>query len=244
MALLDFQMGLGRMLRAPEKAGFPADLSLTDPEQAALSRVRESRGFRFTTEVQRSWCRARAAKAARLTLAILPPEERLRLLEDWVGRGGGTASFFAAEADRFLEFIAGELREPSHELALCRFEQAALRASEGVLDFTSSGRPSNGGTGSLIRRGRYAALVRLYAEPHLLMAAFDGQQPFPPLSNDAFLLMFAPGLDGLWREAAKAEAALWNRLVQPISREALLAEGVPGRLLDSLAADGFLEYLD
>ena len=35
-----------------------------------------------------------------------------------------------AEAEGLLEFIAGRLPDPSHELSACRFEQATLRAAE------------------------------------------------------------------------------------------------------------------
>lgn len=87
--------------------------------------------------------------------------------------GGGTASFFAAEAEAFLSFIAERLPVPSHALTLCRVEQATLRAQEGALGFTKPDLSRLDSPGCALRAGRYAALVRFHAPPRLVLAAIE-----------------------------------------------------------------------
>src|SRR5690349_19026769 len=98
MRLLEHQMALGRSVLAPvPQAWAPPPLDRED--RAQLSRLVGSAGFRFTQHVQRSWCRGRAARVARLTLSTLPAEQGRRLLDDWVGAGGGIASHISGEAE-------------------------------------------------------------------------------------------------------------------------------------------------
>src|SRR5687767_10253896 len=132
MSLRAWQTGLAALVgatphhRRPILAPSAADLE--SQERDHLVRIAGSRGLEFTASVQRSWCELRATRAAHFTLGVLPPAEGRALVESWVGRGGGTASFFATEAEAFLEFIAGTLPVPSHVLSVCRFEQATHRA--------------------------------------------------------------------------------------------------------------------
>jgi hypothetical protein len=131
MALLEYQIALGRRLRA---AGRDAAAPLTDyAQRAEIAALVGSPDFCFTRGVQRSWCRGRSAEMARLTLSILPRQQRLRLVDDWVERGAGTALDPAIEMDAFLEFVASRLPDPSHQLTVCRMEQAVHRASEASL---------------------------------------------------------------------------------------------------------------
>jgi hypothetical protein len=51
-------------------------------------------------------------------------------IDAWMESGSGTASYFAAEADSLLDFIAEQLPDPSPERALCRVEQLTLRATQ------------------------------------------------------------------------------------------------------------------
>src|SRR5678815_4481999 len=105
MALVDFQTVLGRMLREQKSDTHRRDVSLNELESEYLENLRDTAEFRFYASVQRSWCIARATKAAHLTLSLLPPEERERLLDQWVDSGSGAQSFFFVEADSFLDFI-------------------------------------------------------------------------------------------------------------------------------------------
>jgi len=243
MALGDFQTALGRLVRVPAGAGPLYGLALSTSERARLATLVESAGFRFTVDVQRSWCAGRAAKAARLTLSILPPEARQRLLNEWVSAGGGTASFFAAEAEAFWDFIAQHLPDPSHALTLCRVEQATLRASEGAYHFVVPHLSQLDTPGGVLRTGRYATLVRFHAEPHLLLAALLGEQPLPPLSPDAIPMLFGPGLEGLFRLATGEEVALWERLVVPVALTVLLREGHRRETIEALVLAGGAEYV-
>ena len=241
MPLLDFQTALGRLVREPADEDPRRGLALAAGEEVSLASLAESPGFRFTQDVQRSWCVGRAAKGARLTLSLLPVPERQRLLDKWVSTGGGTGSFFAAEADAFLDFIAGHLPDPSHVLTLCRVEQATLRASEGVRHFAGFD-PSR--AGGLLRVGRYAALVRFHSEPHLLLAALQGEAPPHSLSPRAIPMLFGPGLDGLCRLATEEEVTLWERLATPAAWPVLLREGHAPDTIQALLLAGAAEYMD
>jgi hypothetical protein len=191
-------------------------------------------------DVQRSWCAGRAAKAAKLTLSILPAEERQRLLGNLVHAGGGPESFVAAEADAFVEFIAGGLPDPSHALTLCRVEQATWRASEGALRFTVPDSSSLDTPGCVLRAGRYATLVRFHAEPHLLLAALEGQ-PLPPISRETIPVMYGPGLAGFSRLATGDEVALWERLAAPVALSVLLREGHRREAIETMVMAGTTE---
>jgi hypothetical protein len=230
MSLNDFQAALGASIR----------------EGTALEAVPDSAGFRFTLKVQRSWCRGRAAKGARLTLSILDVDLRQRLLDTWVASGGGAASVLTAEADAFLDFIASHLPDPSHALTICRLEQATLRASEGTAVLLTQPLPRDGGqcTRIGISAGRHAALVHFYADADQLFAAMAARSALPPVTAAPFVsILFAPGLDGLSRVATADDIALWNRLhtSTPPTLAELLEEGHAFETIETLAAAGALD---
>ena len=180
-------------------------------------------------KVQRSWCAGRAAKAAYLTLSILPGEMRDQLLEEWVNSGGGTHSFVGRESAAFLEFIASHLVEPSHELTICRMELAALRSSEGSLRFK---RPESSRThrpDGLLRRGPYASVVHFYAEPERVLNALVRREPCPAISSDITTLIFGPGFDRLYTRATSSELALYDRLGIARGRSRVIRRGLRTR---------------
>jgi hypothetical protein len=159
MSLLDFETALGRLVRASKAAAPLLSLHLDDGEISCLETLKASAGFRFTVGVQRSWCVGRAARAGFFTLSILPEDLRRQLLDEWTDAGGGTSSFFAAEAEALLEFIASRLPNPSHELTACRFEQATLRANEHAIGFTPPDPELLSTPGCTLRRGRFAGIA-------------------------------------------------------------------------------------
>jgi hypothetical protein len=243
LALLDFQTAVGRLVRIPVGEDPLHGLDLDARERVVLARLVESPGFSFTVQIQKSWCKGRAAKAAWLTLSFLATEERQRLLDKWVGAGGGTASFLATEADAFLDFIADHLPNPSHGLTVCQMEQGILRASEGVRHFVAPDPSRLDSPGCVMRLGRYAKMVRFYAEPRLLFAAQEKLR-LPPLSPVAIWMLFGPGLDGLFRVATDDEVALWERLAAPTAVTVLLQEGYRREVIDALAVAGGAEHRD
>ena len=246
MALADFQTALGMLLTGPGRNDHGSDakpvlsrkLNLSSGERAGLKRLSDSSGFRFTAAVQHSWCEGRATNAAALTLSILSPSAGRQMIGEWVRLGGGLSSFFASESDAFLDFIAAHLPDPSHELTVARLEQAVLRAGDAALVF----RPPDAGVLSdldrELRRSEDAALVRFFAEPHRIFTALDRHHPLPPLSDRAYPVLFAPGLSGLFREASKDEAALWERLAVPMSLVELSEEPSAWRIVQTLLAVG------
>ena len=242
MSLLEFQTALGRALCTPSRRSEMLRNDLTGVDGYGIAHIIASPGFQFTVKVRQSWNAARARNGARLTLSILPPEERKRFLNEWVEAGGGTAYFFGAEADSFLEFIAKRLPDPSHSLSICRLEQATLRASEGSRCFTAPDLSRLDDQDCVVRRGRYAALVPFYAQPSLLMAALRGG-PVPGTSPSAVCMLFGPAFEGLSREASDAEVRLWNRLKQPEGLPVLLQEGHRRDVVESLTVCGCTECL-
>lgn len=241
MSLQDFQTALGGSILFSTRSMLPGHVGNPAPDHAQLGALVDTPGFRFTMDVQRSWCAGRAAKGARLTLSILDVDTRQRLLDTWVAAGGGTASLFSAEADAFLEFIASHLPNPSHALTVCRLEQAILRAGEGAApaaaDLTL---PRE----AVVRAGRYAALVRFYAEPDQLLAALRGGIALPPVSSTCMCVLFAPGLEGISRVATADDVALWERVhVQPpfSTVMTLLHEGYSVEAIEEFVAIGAIE---
>lgn len=225
MALVDFQTALGRLVRTPQDSHPFRSLHLLDNERSCVEVLTHNRGFQFTVDVQHSWCIGRAKKTGGLTLSILPPDDRKQLLEAWTRAGGGTSSFFAAEADAFLEFVACRLSDPSHELSICRFEQATLRANDGQSTFSTSQSPPDSARSSL-RRGRHAALVFFHGKPDEIMGALSNERPLPPMSAEVkAAMLFAPGIEQLCRPASSGEIAIWQRLATPAELTELCREG-------------------
>jgi hypothetical protein len=241
MSLIAFQTALGRSVRARTEAQAACDdLDLSPQERLNLARVIDSKGFRATAGIQRSWCESRAARGAQLTLSILPQAERRELVREWVDGGGGTNSFFAAEAEAFLEFIAPRLVDPSHALSLCRLEQAVLRAEAAAAQFGPPQTVFLDDPACTLRRGPCAALVVLFAGLEQLHAAIDGEGAIPPLSQEQALLV-APGLPGLARPAEAAETKFWHALAEPQRVQALQLQGHSRDTFDALWMAGAIE---
>lgn len=242
MALLDFQTSLARLVRVSNGVDRSPGVSLTPGERRYLSDLPGNSAFCFTVKVQRSWCTGRAAKAAYLTLSILPSEQRDGLLEEWIRTGGGTHSFVGAESEAFLQFIARRLPDPSHELTICRMELAALRSSEGSLRFQRPPLSQIDCADCLLRRGRYAGVVHFYAEPEKVLNALLRREPCPPISSDVTKLIFGPGLDRFYTRASWSEMALYDRLHSSVSVAELAAEGFTRETIARLLEGGVLEY--
>ncbi len=231
MSLRDFQTALSLLLSTPIRNGSENGnpdllkrLDLSPQERASLSCLLASPGFQFTARIQRSWCEGRAANAAALTLSILPLGQRRQIIEEWVSIGGGASSFFASEADAFLEFIARRLPEPSHELTVARLEQAVQRVSDAAAAFRLSHSAVLGAPEIKLRRSKGAALVSFFAEPQRIFAALNGAEPLPPLSDRSYWVLCAPGLPGLFRSATVDEAALWEKLAAPVTIREILKD--------------------
>ena len=242
MALRDFQNAIGTMVRASDGRDRLKEREVTPAESSYLCSLQENAAFRFTIKVQRSWCAGRAAKAAFLTLSMLPDETRRQLLNDWTSLGGGTQSFVAAESAAFLEFISRHLENPSHEFTVCMLEMAALRANEGAQHFARP-RPINlDSQHCLLQRGNYAGLVRFHAQPQQLLDALMKKEPLPPMSSNATALLFGPGLDRLYRTASRKEVIVYEKLTAPTPATLLVGEGFNRESLQDLLEGGIVEY--
>jgi hypothetical protein len=214
---------------------------LSTEERVSLNCILPSSGFGFTAAIQRSWCEGRAANAAALTLSILPLMQRRQVVEEWVNIGGGTSSFFASEADSFLEFIARRLPDRSHELAVARMEQAVLRANNAAAAFRPADSIVCDSTSIQLRRSKNSELVYFYAEPQRIFAALEGGEPLPPLSDRSYPVLFAPGLPGLFRSASCDEAALWDKLAAPMTIRELFSGNGARQVVETFVAIGAVE---
>lgn len=238
MSLIAFQTALGRSVRARTRSQAACDdLDLTPQERHQLTSLIGSKGFRTTANIQRSWCESRAAGGARLTLSILPLATRRELVREWVDGGGGTSSFFTAEAEAFLEFIAPRLPRPSHALCLCRFEHAVLRAEAAASHFIAPEQTLLDNAECAIRISADAAFVEFFAELEELLRVAEGQGPVPPLQRRHVVLV-APGVPGLARPADAHETALWQALAEPQSVAALLLQGRTRATIEALWTAG------
>jgi len=217
----------------------PDPFALLDRGRAGLDALAQGAGLRFTAAVQRSWWTRRLVNPGLLALSILRDDARRRLLEEWRNSGEETSSFFSAEADALLDFIAAQLPDPSPELAVCRFEQFTLRANirarsfkAPLLLFDPEG---------IIRQGRHAGMVFFHGKPDLILSTLLQQQP-PPFSLDATALLVAPGLQPLCRIAAPEERELWTRLTLPTTAAVLVRDGCPRNVIETMLRAGALEY--
>jgi hypothetical protein len=240
MGLTDFQTVLGRMLREQHRDDHLRGVSLGEGESQYLEKLRGSDEFRFYAGVQRSWCIARATKAAHLTLSLLPQEERERLLDEWVGSGSGAQSFFWVEADSFLDFIGRRLSDRPCELTVCQFERATLRASDGANYFVAPDAACLTNSDCFVRRGSYASLVRFDADPGKLL---NSHGPLAGLFSARLILIFSPGVPQLWQEASPKEVELWNALDSPARVSTLLSHGHSLETLETLLQRGAIEYV-
>jgi len=224
------------MLREQNRDDYLRGVSLEESESRYLENLRGTAEFRFYESVQRSWCIARATKAAHLTLSLLPKEERERLLDKWVDSGSGAQSFFFVEADLFLDFLGGHLSDRPREFTICQFERATLRASDGANVFVAPDPASLQRPDSCVRRGRYAALVRFKNDND------DG--PLTELFSAGLTIMFSPGLTQLWHEPSRQELELWDALESPTHVRSLLDHGHSVETLQTLLAHGAVETTD
>ena len=240
MALVDYQTVLGRMLREQHGDDHLRGVNIEERESAYLERLRDATEFRFYASVQRSWCVARATKAAHLTLSLLSPEERTRLLDEWIDSGAGAQSFFFVEADLFLDFLGKRLQDRPRELTMCQFERATLRAGDGANYFVAPDPASLQIPDCRLRRGNYAALVRFTAES----IDVETEGPLAELFRAGMIVMFSPGLPQLWHEPPTAEVAVWEALERPALVQTLLSRGHSRETLEELLNQGTIEYAE
>jgi hypothetical protein len=244
MGLIDFQTVLGRMLREQNRDDHLRGVSLEEGESQYLENLRDTAELRFYASVQRSWCIARATKAAHLTLSLLPQKERERLLDEWVNSGAGAQSFYAVEAESFLDFIGKYLSDRPREFTVCQFERATLRASNGADGFVAPDPAALQSTHTCVRRGNHASLVRFEANRDQLQNSVRKQEPLAELFSAGLIVMFSPGLPQLWQEPSPEEVDLWEALDHPTPVRTLLSQGHSIGTLERLLSQGTIEYTD
>jgi|HubBroStandDraft_5_1064220.scaffolds.fasta_scaffold253608_1 hypothetical protein len=206
----------------------------------------ESAGLRFALAVQRAWRTHRAVNAGLLALSILPDDERRRLLDAWIKTAGRSSSFFAAEGDALLEFIARQLPDQSPELIVCRLEQLILRAYNQARSFEPPEAclfdPQR-----TVRRAPHAGVLTFPGDVRTILntVLHTLLQPIPPPvpSSEVTALLVAPGQQPLCRLASSPELSLWNRLGCSPAPIAQLRDGCASEVIRNLLHVGALEYV-
>lgn len=235
MGLIDFQTVLGRMLREQSSDDYLRGVNLAERESHYIESLRDTAEFRFYASVQRSWCIARATKAAHLTLSLLAEDERERLLDEWIDSGAGAQSFFFVEAETFLDFIAGHLSDRPRELTVCQFERATLRAGNGANVFVAPDPAALEKPDCCLRRGSYASLIRFEADPE---HSSNSHGALAELFSAGMIVMFSPGLPQIWHEPSPEEVDLWDALDSPTPVRTLLSRGYSVETLQRLLGQG------
>jgi hypothetical protein len=241
VSLKAFQDTLGAFVCTPRPRYEPASPALTASEQETLRAIAGGAGFRLTRAIQRSWCVARAAKAARMTFSVLPAQRRLAILDAWIDAGGGAPAFAEQEDEALFDFIADRLAHPSAELDVCRIEQAALRARTAAGDHRPLDLDDIDLEAASIQRAPGAALVRVSGRrPRGGEPLFEpcAERPAP---NGDVAFLFAPGLAGYFRLAEANEEELWRALDTPVTVPTLEALGHSRLTLASMTAIGALD---
>jgi len=248
MSLHAYQTALGRVIRSSASHRRDAitqlQETLDENEHAYLLRLLDGRGLPFTIDVQRSWCKGRARDAAYMTLSLLPEHDQQQLLSQWVERGGGTSSFFANEADAFLEFIATQLESRTHALSICRMEQAVHRAARGNAEATTPPAYDALSQQTVLAINRHSTLVEFYCNPDHLFAALSKHSSLPDVENQPVALLFAPWIPGYFRYAQDFEIKLLARLRRLFTVSDLLSEGHTLHELSNLINEGVLIEMD
>jgi hypothetical protein len=220
MALRDVQIALATRIAMPTpdlsgKNGQQAwwhSLHLTPAEQAWFEQIMDSPGMQLTCDVQRWWRRMRLQSSVRLTLAVLPPQQRLAVIQAYVTSEPCTSLFFIPEALQFLEFVLQTAPDVPYLQAVARFEQALFRAKE-AQDTLGSALPE--GIVLLpthrLRRHTAAALILFPAHPEwLLSALLQGTTDLPAPDGHQYPVLVAPGLPHLWRQATSEEVEIFT----------------------------------
>ena len=90
----------------------------------------DSPGMQLTCEVQRWWRRMRLQSSLRLTLAVLPPQQRMAVIQAYIASEPCLSLFFVPEALQFLDFVLQTAPDVPYLEVVARFEQALFRAKE------------------------------------------------------------------------------------------------------------------
>jgi hypothetical protein len=198
-------------------------------------RVDGSPGMRVTRRIRRSWCLSRAAFAAPLTLPLVP--DAAVILDAWVRRGGGAASFPSREAVALLDFIRSRLDPRTHAFSVCSFERAIHVASAADPPRGTHPAPVGGSdVGIWALEGR-ASVVEFFAEPAQVLLCASQRAQMPPFEEKRHWMLVAPTLPDLHRAATEAEARF---LLDGLRSPRAAADGEAARMHSRLRTEGIV----
>jgi len=196
-----------------------ARLDLTDSERNCLARCQGSPGLRLTSTIGRSWRAASLRRTARLTLGALPEPARTVLLDDWLDRSHTGSFYYASEAVAFLSHVVEQTSGIGNLIA--RFELAAHQslAAQGA-GIPRLKAPDFQGEETLVHHPA-ADLMEFWVPPREILAAASRGEPLPRRIEGRYLVLVAPGIEGLARMATEAEALIWEASAAPVAYEVL-----------------------
>jgi hypothetical protein len=197
-------------------------LDLTATERAWLTQILDAPGMRLTCTIQRWWRQMRLQQTVRLTLATLPPPQRLHMIQAYMATVPCTSLFFIPEALQFLDFVLRTAAAVPHLDAVARFERALWGAKEAE---SASGHASYNITTlaptQQLRCHHAAALIAFSAPPEMLLVALLRGTPVPEPDDLGHVVLVSPGLPHYWRSATPDEAQLFLACQTPTSVERL-----------------------
>ena len=167
--------------------------------------------MQLTCDVQRWWRRMRLQSTVRLTLAVLPPPQRLAVIQAYIASEPCMSLFFIPEALQFLDFVLQTAPEVPYLEAVARFERALFRAKE-AQDSLGCTPPEVAALLPTHRLRCYeaAALILFPAHPEWLLSALLQGTDLPEPDGHQYPVLVAPGLPHLWRQATPDEVNLFT----------------------------------
>lgn len=236
MALRDLQIALGTRIamHTPDPPCQSAPqawwhtLNLTPAEQAWFEQVMDSPGMQLTCEVQQWWRRMRLQSTLRLTLAVLPPAQRMAVIQAYIASEPCMSLFFVPEALQFLEFVLKTAPDVPYLEVVARFEHALFRVKE-TRDTLACTPQEVVALLPTHRIGCYeaAALILFPTRPEWLLGALLQGTVLPEPDGHQYPVLVAPGLPHLWRQATPDEVHLFT-----VCQAATPVEHLPAALVN------------
>jgi hypothetical protein len=250
MALRELQTALGTIIathaadlsRHAAQRAWLGTLDLTEAECTWLKQLLNTPGMRLTCTIQRWWRQMRLQQTVRLTLAALPPAQRLQVVQTYIATVPCTSLFFIPEARQFLDFVLHTVAGVPHLDAIARFERALLCAREAE-DMSGHTPPDVTALlpSRLLHHHQAAALISFSAPPEQLLHALLQGLPVPAPDSRAYAVLVTPRLPHYWRPVTPDEAQLFRACQAPTTVERLCtAVEHPSQPLQALIDAGAL----
>lgn len=239
MSLIDWQIGLGRLVAHCASAGpdevsvdeVLVGLALSPTERTSLRRMVPTPGFAVTTSIQARWRRLRLRIATPLSMAALGRELADEALAAFCRQTMLRSLFFATEAVQFLQLVSERFAPTAQIRCIVDFERSLLRANNAS---PTPRVPDGDDDRDHVRRSPGANIVVFPCPAELLLGSLLTRAPSWPDVDGPHPVLVSPGLPTRWRPATDDESAVLSAAIRPIELAFL-------RRLSSPAVDTLIE---